>query len=44
VAIGLHHPRTRALLNRLADAAGGLLDGALRGIAARAGAGTGPGA
>jgi undecaprenyl-diphosphatase len=36
VAIGLHHPRTRALLNRLADAVGGLLDGALR--AARPGA------
>lgn len=30
VALALHHPRVRVLLNRLADAVGGALDAALR--------------
>ncbi|MGZ4276969.1 MAG: phosphatase PAP2 family protein [Solirubrobacteraceae bacterium] len=41
VALAFHTPRVRALLNRLADAVGGVLDGVLRGIASRAGVGAG---
>ncbi len=41
VALTLHTPRVRALLNRLADAAGGLLDAVLRGARTRLGLGAG---